>query len=182
MSLTIHHSTENADFIAEIVAGWTGVQLVNLGVVASMTISDYNMHLTNASFYRSLTAAYVLIFQTDTLIRKPISAEYLNQSTGYDYVGAPWPPYFAPSPNIRVGNGGFSLRRVAAMIDFVSAATAQKGSCRKTSGSRCSWTDQCRSTQSSRRCASQLKQSNMTIRSASIKCGCSRTTGIACSI
>lgn len=78
---------------------------------------------------------YMLIAQTDTYI---LNTEYTLQqfvNMGYEYYGAPWPdgpfdkPYglreyfkslFVPnSKKLRVGNGGFSLRRVDSCINAI---------------------------------------------------------------
>ena len=78
---------------------------------------------------------YMLIAQTDTYILNTnlLLQDFIN--CGYDYWGAPWPhgpffkPYsfkdlfklfFIPRPeNCHVGNGGFSLRKVATSYHFI---------------------------------------------------------------
>ena len=50
--------------------GWTG----------------YNQLLKNPDFWLSLDEDKVLIFQTDTLLIKPVEIVYFN----YDYIGSPW--------------------------------------------------------------------------------------------
>ena len=79
---------------------------------------NYNHLLTSAKFWQvvrdNIHSTHVLLIQTDTLTRKVIPSKLLE----YDYVGAPWKE---PQPGghlvRRVGNGGYSLRRVQAMID-----------------------------------------------------------------
>lgn len=65
-------------------------------------------------FYDIFQSEFVLIFQTDTLIRHAIPQIYFS----YDYVGAPWTHNPVPLAEYPVGNGGFSLRRVRAMLEI----------------------------------------------------------------
>jgi hypothetical protein len=76
--------------------------------------------MKNASFWQSFGADHVLLFQTDSLILKP----GLEWFTRFDYIGAPWhltnerwsqPVLKAALPD-GVGNGGFSMRSVNAMV------------------------------------------------------------------
>ena len=65
-------------------------QLVNIECL-DQTFSDfgwngYNQLLKNPDFWHSLDHKKVLIFQTDTLMIKPVDYEYFN----YDYIGSPW--------------------------------------------------------------------------------------------
>ncbi|WP_186539119.1 DUF5672 family protein [Synechococcus sp. BIOS-E4-1] len=48
--------------------------------------NGYNQLLKNADFWQSLDHDKILIFQTDTLLIKPVDFEYFK----YDYVGSPW--------------------------------------------------------------------------------------------
>jgi hypothetical protein len=111
ISLHIYHGTGNADFVKDIIAGWQNVNLHNLGL-KSLTVPDYSSLLTTTSFYDKLgNASHVLVFQTDTLLLRPIDEGMF----AYDYVGAPWPHRVHKPPRPNLGNGGLSLRRVAAM-------------------------------------------------------------------
>lgn len=89
----------------------------------------YSRLIMSENFYEKLmNYEYFLIAQTDTfIINTDYSLDYFV-NMGYDYIGAPWPdgpfekPYgikdyikilLAPgSKNLKVGNGGFSLRNV----------------------------------------------------------------------
>ena len=54
---------------------------------------------------------FVLLVQHDGYVLRP--HKWNDQFLQYDYIGAPWPPrryYSATGVNIRVGNGGFTLR------------------------------------------------------------------------
>lgn len=119
VALIILHGTTNEGFVRDIVADWQGVRLVNLGV-ANMSIPDYNERFTTPATYRDLHADFVLILQTDALLRKRVPEELF----AFDYVGAPWrhTPCAAPNQANHVGNGGFSLRRCEAMAAICEAA------------------------------------------------------------
>jgi len=75
------------------------------------SVKDYNLIMLNISFWK-LFIEYnkVLIFQLDTMIYKCGIENFLE----FDYIGAPWPIINNISNN--VGNGGFSIRTISAMI------------------------------------------------------------------
>lgn len=101
-------------------------------------IEGYNALMLSTTFYeRFLDVEYLLIYQTDAYVFKDELSYWCSQ--GYDYIGAPWLPvgkylkfpkywfaryrawYRCKSAkhktdtrrlDFRVGNGGFSLRRV----------------------------------------------------------------------
>lgn len=110
VSLYIFHGTENECYVKDIIKDWKNVQLVNLNV-ENLTINDYNKLLTSTSFYDNFLSKFVLIFQTDSIIRRKIDDDFFQ----YDYVGAPW----KENCEVCVGNGGFSLRNVDTM-KFIS--------------------------------------------------------------
>ena len=60
---------KNIDYLNSIIKDWTNVQLINLDV-DNLTINDYNILLTSKSFYDNFKSKYVLIFQTDSIIRR----------------------------------------------------------------------------------------------------------------
>lgn len=103
----------------------------------------YNRLMLSHEFYSRFRASrYVLVCQTDVLLFEDRLDDWCNR--GYDYVGAPWlpapadvsgwnvprrafyevrrlwgrllPGFHAINLKWRVGNGGFSLRRVDAML------------------------------------------------------------------
>jgi hypothetical protein len=89
---------------------------------ANLTIREYDELLTEKKFYDDIPTSHLLVFQTDVLMRRKVPAKFLQ----YDYVGAPYP--LLPTAHVAdgntvvmhsglkvVGNGGFSLRRAAAM-------------------------------------------------------------------
>lgn len=78
----------------------------------------YNRLLLRRRFYeRFAGSSFVLIYQLDCLALRDGLSEWVAR--GYDYVGAPWfmdaRKNRMPQPN-SVGNGGLSLRRVAAAV------------------------------------------------------------------
>jgi hypothetical protein len=121
--LYIIHGNENEKYIQDIIYDWENVKLIKLAF-DNINIEIYNQLLTNHTLYDIFKTEYVLIFQTDTLIRKKIPSIFFN----YSYVGAPWQGYpndFPDNPQIRlgnklVGNGGFSLRHVQRMKKLLS--------------------------------------------------------------
>lgn len=93
----------------------------------------YNRLMMSAEFYRRFSdTEYLLICQLDAYVFRDELAEWCGK--GYDYVGAPWPVpgiyrfpllkqwrKFAHSKwrtekDFKVGNGGFSLRKVSSHI------------------------------------------------------------------
>ncbi|MFB0944573.1 MAG: hypothetical protein ACI8WW_002019 [Oceanospirillaceae bacterium] len=85
-------------------------------------VEGYSRLLLSSNFYKVLSHyEYILIYQTDAYVFKDELLEWCNK--GYDYIGAPWterPPLVKGKPKIdiqnlfigKVGNGGFSLRKV----------------------------------------------------------------------
>lgn len=84
-------------------------------------ISAYSSLLLKREFYESLIDYdYVLIYQLDCLV---FSSELQNFcELGYDYIGAPLFQRYQRKPILsRVGNGGFSLRRVKAFLEVLNS-------------------------------------------------------------
>lgn len=84
-------------------------------------IKGYNQLMLSKSFYaRFADYEYVLICQTDAYVFRDELLEWCGKD--YDYVGAPIFGRFSDEvfrrDQGRVGNGGFSLRRVRAFLDF----------------------------------------------------------------
>lgn len=74
---------------------------------------EYSTYVASREFIESIPTEQFLIVQTDSMIN-PAQKHKLWQFLQYDYVGAPW-----PWANIQVGNGGFSLRRKAALLKVI---------------------------------------------------------------
>lgn len=83
-------------------------------------IEQYNVLMTSHVFYSRLPFAHFLVAQTDSVLCAGALAS-LTDFLDYDYVGAPWKPHPLTGKTREGGNGGFSLRRRQAMIDFCRA-------------------------------------------------------------
>ena len=85
-------------------------------------IAGYNRLLLSEEFYiRFQEYDYMLIYQPDAFVFEDRLQEWCAK--GYDYIGAPLvgkftDQIFDSSMPMRVGNGGLSLRRVQAYIDY----------------------------------------------------------------
>jgi hypothetical protein len=77
-------------------------------------IDGYNRLLISAAFYeRFVEYSHILICQLDCLVFRDDLDHWVAQ--GHDYIAAPWFKVFLENPEKglwRVGNGGFSLRKV----------------------------------------------------------------------
>jgi hypothetical protein len=113
-SLYIFHGTKNENYVKNITKNMGDIYYVNLNV-DNLTVYSYNRLLTSNNFYNQIHCDNILIFQIDTLLRKPIPMDLLK----YDYVGAPWTPGI-PGIGGMVGNGGLSLRRASTMKKIIS--------------------------------------------------------------
>ena len=75
----------------------------------------YSTILTTPSFWESLKGQKILIHQEDSLIFKDNIKDFIT----WDYIGAPWKK--SDKVNTRnVGNGGFSLRSKATMLQILN--------------------------------------------------------------
>ncbi|MEC7984532.1 MAG: DUF5672 family protein [Myxococcota bacterium] len=77
----------------------------------NLTTPQYSDLLLTRSFWELLEGEKILLYQEDTLLFRGDIEPFL----AYDYVGAPWPhkPF---GLDLRVGNGGFSLRTRSVML------------------------------------------------------------------
>ncbi len=120
----------------------SGFSIINFDDSYFKSIEDYNRLMMSAEFYEAfLNFEYILIYQLDAFVFKDELNYWCSQ--GYDYIGAPWirktydQPWFKVwrlktrifikkrllglllqknskyAIENEVGNGGFSLRRVA---------------------------------------------------------------------
>ncbi len=86
------------------------------------SVDTYSRLLLSAFFYRSFERyRYILIYQLDCLVFSDSLAEWCD--AGWDYLGAPWlvDPANPDRGFSRVGNGGFSLRRIDACLRVLEA-------------------------------------------------------------
>lgn len=122
--LTVVHSADSESFVKYSLRHILNVRFIALPDSFSVTsVKDYNDLMLSEHFWQSIKADKVLLFQTDSIILSRGIERYLQ----YDYVGAPWNvqqnervrDYIAQGKlRHAVGNGGFSLRTVSAMIDI----------------------------------------------------------------
>jgi len=84
--------------------------------------STYNKLLLAGNFYEAFSKyEYILIYQLDSLVFSDNLIEWCKK--GYDYIGAPWlKSYIHPSVGFsRVGNGGFSLRKIKSFLKVLDS-------------------------------------------------------------
>jgi len=115
-SVYIFHSNENEEFVHNILKGHNlnNINLISISK-GNITVEEYSQWLTNPKFYEMIRANFVLIFQTDSFLRRFGMEAYIKEN--YDYIGAPWGHI---SWIHQVGNGGLSLRKVDTMIKLTS--------------------------------------------------------------
>lgn len=73
------------------------------------SIDEYS-HFMLFELYKHIKTDFALVVQYDGYVLRP--NKWDDEFFNYDYIGAPWPKnvHFNGEKNIRVGNGGFSLR------------------------------------------------------------------------
>lgn len=84
-----------------------GIKVIN---IERLDYKAYN-HFIIYRLKDYITSDFALVVQYDGYVLRP--HEWQDSFLQYDYIGAPWPPHthFTPEGvNVRVGNGGFSLR------------------------------------------------------------------------
>ena len=80
---------------------------------------SYSELLLSVEFYQRFAAyEFMLIYQLDAFVFSNRLQEFC--SLDYDYIGAPTPRQYWGFLKKRVGNGGFSLRRVSAFIKLLN--------------------------------------------------------------
>ena len=117
-SLYIFHSTENEDFVKMITNNSDNIHYINF-TEKNIKIKDYNKLLLSMAFWQLIDAENILIFQSDSYIRKKGIENYLN----YDFIGAPWDnckSYY------QSGNGGFSLRKKSIILKILQNNLTKK--------------------------------------------------------
>lgn len=82
-------------------------------------VSAYSHLLLTEEFYRRFSAyEYMLVYQLDAFVFSDMLEEFCDM--GYDYIGAPMPVLSSwRKMNTRVGNGGFSLRKISSCIRVI---------------------------------------------------------------
>lgn len=129
--------------LSDLLSEWPGLETENFDDRFFKGVSGYNSLMMSEEFYsRFQDSEYILIYQLDAYVFKDELNYWCSQ--GYDYVGAPWIPRMIhrcavmrlaawakkvhcnrtgkPNRHIvryKVGNGGFSLRRVDSHLKAV---------------------------------------------------------------
>lgn len=81
----------------------------------------YNRLLMSADFFRRFHRfSHMLVYQMDCLVFRDDLHEWC--ANGWDYVGSPWCDDFPAGAVVswKVGNGGFSLRRISTAVRILS--------------------------------------------------------------
>jgi len=114
VSLHVFHGSSNGEFVRDVCSAFENVYFHDLGI-ENLTTQAYSNILTSHQFWLNFTSEFVLILQTDSLLLRRIEDRFFE----YDYVGAPWTGIVLKNVprEFQVGNGGFSLRRTAFMLE-----------------------------------------------------------------
>jgi hypothetical protein len=112
--LYVFGTKEVLEFVAGTVGGeFTGVEIPHLS-----SPQEYSMLLLNEGFWKAIQEDVVILFQTDCLFLRPYPGK-----DSFDFVGA---VCGAVDNDTFVINGGFSVRRVSAMLDVLSKMTEEE--------------------------------------------------------
>lgn len=85
-----------------------------------LSTATYSRLLLSSEFYRRFCEyKYILIYQLDAYVFSDQLLYFC--SLDYDYIGAPVPKIFWPYIGARIGNGGFSLRKVESCMRVTEA-------------------------------------------------------------
>lgn len=110
--LKIYHGNKNKQLVEDFTQNWNNIQLENLEIDDLSGIL-YNDMLKTTKFWESIPTENVLIFQTDTILRRFGIDEFIS----YNYVGAPWIRF---REGKIVGNGGLSFRKKSRMLEITN--------------------------------------------------------------
>ena len=113
--LQIFVGNKNEEYVRSTTKGWDFVHIENLGV-DDINQEEYNDFYKSPGFWQKVRGEKILCFDIDTML----CHHGIEEFTEYDYIGAPWPEKIQINPNVRVGNGGLSLRSRRAMIEICS--------------------------------------------------------------
>jgi hypothetical protein len=92
------------------------------------SIEGYNRLLISSRFYRAFANyKFILIAQLDALVIKDELEFWCDK--GFDYIGAPWSDRYRTNGGSnfeKVGNGGFSLRKVISALRVLDKKVSQQ--------------------------------------------------------
>lgn len=98
-------------------------QIIRVSDAWMSGVTAYNQMMMNIDFYHLFEDyEYILLYQLDAYVFSDRLAEFC--AMGYDYIGAPWQEgkfdiEHEENGIVYVGNGGFSLRKVASFISVL---------------------------------------------------------------
>ena len=94
--------------------------------IENVNLSEYSLLFSDKAFWNNFYGEKIIIYQDDTCIFKTNVNDFLD----FDYIGAPWPNEQNDN-ELKVGNGGFSLRnkfRILEVIDKINIQDLQYNS------------------------------------------------------
>jgi len=120
------HGTKNGSWarriLGEVLREFPGrIQFELLPVEDLPSPTAYSRILASREFTERIPTEMFLVFQTDSMIC-PAGRHLIHKFLEFDYVGAPW-----PWDHLKVGNGGFSLRRKSKMLEIIDASPPYTG-------------------------------------------------------
>ncbi|RYE22507.1 MAG: hypothetical protein EOP45_08110 [Sphingobacteriaceae bacterium] len=112
-------SLDVSDYVIELQKQSISYHVTQFPASSFADIEGYNQLMLSKSFYqRFIDYNYILTYQLDAYIFKDDLAKWCELD--YSYVGAPWFEGFNPGPADarlwKVGNGGFTLRKVSSCL------------------------------------------------------------------
>lgn len=110
-TLYIFHSKENESFVKDITNNSKNIHYVCF-TDKNITNKEYSKLLVSLAFWELIDAENILVFQSDSFIRRHGLEDYLD----YDFIGAPWN---LCKSKIQSGNGGFSLRKKSIIVKIL---------------------------------------------------------------
>lgn len=122
----VYHGSINGAFARAVLSNMGNIQYHNLEI-EHMTIRGYNELLTNRSFWESVRAENILLFQTDNMLLKGDIESFMQ----WDYIGAPWHlenerwSKMRDVMRIGVGNGGLCFRKASAVLRVIDKYKSQ---------------------------------------------------------
>jgi len=128
-SLHIFHGKQNEIYVKEICKSWGDIHFHNLKVddllPLPMGTSLDDLYKSRSFWNNFKSYKYGLCIQTDTLMMDRGINPFL--AFDYDYIGAPWKDKVVGCASaIKVGCGGFSLRKITSMIEIIEKNKYEK--------------------------------------------------------
>ena len=116
-NLHVFCGTTNADAVRALFPGWE-FTVTSMGV-ANIDTNQHNKLLLSTAFWEAIAEENVLIFQTDSMMFRPLPDDLI----ACDMIGA---HYLNPNEQTPLGrgyNGGFNFRKKSAVLDCLRGVT-----------------------------------------------------------